>query len=139
MLDILVPEMQMLFRLALGEIAPFTSAFEYALERHKKYWSRREAQQSRRLFALGLAIAPMHSTPGCPSTSNHNTRRNRLSKTFVRRPESNDLGTYVLPARGEVQAGFSALPLDQTLTQQRRPLQPPVLNGLETLVSISQT
>lgn len=39
-LNIIVPEMQMLFRLAVGEVIPFHEAVEFALVRHKKYWSK---------------------------------------------------------------------------------------------------
>lgn len=58
-LNILVPEMQMLFRLALGEFAPFGTALEFALERHKKYWSKGNRKQDPDGYlALGpLAIA----------------------------------------------------------------------------------
>lgn len=58
-LNILVPEMQMLFRFALGEIVPFGEALEFALERHKKYWSASRRQKDPHGFlALGpLAIA----------------------------------------------------------------------------------
>jgi hypothetical protein len=58
-LNILVPEMQMLFRLALGDIAPFVAALEFALERHKKYWSKGDRKRDPDGFlAVGaLAIA----------------------------------------------------------------------------------
>jgi hypothetical protein len=67
-LNILVPEMQMLFRLALGEIAPFGSALEFALARHKKYWSKGNRKQDPDGFlALGpLAIASVAFDAGIP-------------------------------------------------------------------------
>jgi len=67
-LNILVPEMQMLFRLALGEIAPFGAALEFALERHKKYWSKGNRKRDPNGFlALGpLAIASLAVDAGMP-------------------------------------------------------------------------
>jgi hypothetical protein len=67
-LNILVPEMQMLFRLALGEIAPFGAALEFALERHKKYWSKSNRKQDPDGFlALGpLAISSVAFDAGMP-------------------------------------------------------------------------
>ncbi len=55
-LNILVPEMQMLFRLALGEIVPFDDALEFALTRHKKYWSKGKRKQDPDGF---LALGPL--------------------------------------------------------------------------------
>lgn len=67
-LNILVPEMQMLFRVALGEIAPFETALEFALERHKKYWSKGKRKQDPDGFlALGpLAISSVAFDAGIP-------------------------------------------------------------------------
>jgi hypothetical protein len=70
-LNILVPEMQMLFYLALREIAPFQTALEYAVERHKKYWgkaSRRKDPDG--LLALGpIALSSTAIQAGIPITT----------------------------------------------------------------------
>jgi hypothetical protein len=67
-LNILVPEMQMLFRLAIGEIEPFQEALYFALQRHKKYWSRASRKRNPDgFFALGpVAIAGMARDAGMP-------------------------------------------------------------------------
>lgn len=67
-LNILVPEMQCLFRLAIGEITPFNEALQFALERHKKYWSRASRKRDPYGYlALGpLAIASMAHNAGIP-------------------------------------------------------------------------
>jgi Immunity protein 49 len=70
-LNILLPEMQMLFRLALGEIAPFETALEFALERHKKYWSKASRKKDPDGFlGLGpLALASTAFKAGMPITT----------------------------------------------------------------------
>lgn len=67
-LNILVPEMQMLFRLAIGDIAPFNEALHFALERHKKYWSKAGRKRDPDGYlALGpLAITKMSRKAGMP-------------------------------------------------------------------------
>ncbi len=61
-LNILVPEMQMLFRLALGEFAPFGDALLFAIERHKKYWSKgKRKEDPDGYLALGPLGAPVNS------------------------------------------------------------------------------
>jgi len=67
-LNILVPEMQMLFRLAIGELAPFNEALLFALERHKKFWSKSSRKRDPDGFlALGpLAIASLAHDAGIP-------------------------------------------------------------------------
>jgi hypothetical protein len=67
-LNVLVPEMQMLFRFALGEIAPFGAALEFAIERHKKYWSKGNRKQDPDGYlALGpLAICRLAVDAGMP-------------------------------------------------------------------------
>jgi len=67
-LNILVPEMKMLFRLALGEIAPFTQALEFALERHNRHWGKGKRKQDPDGFlALGpLAISSLAFDAGMP-------------------------------------------------------------------------
>ncbi len=67
-LNILVPEMQCLFRLAIGEIEPFNEALDFALERHKKYWSKATRKRdSHGYLGLGpLAIAGMARNAGMP-------------------------------------------------------------------------
>lgn len=67
-LNILVPEMQMLFRLAIGETAPFNEALDFALERHKKYWSKAKRKRDPNGYlALGpLAITKMARKAGMP-------------------------------------------------------------------------
>lgn len=67
-LNILVPEMQMLFRLALGEIEPFGSALDFAIERHKKYWSKTNRKTDPDGYlALGpLALASQAVQAGMP-------------------------------------------------------------------------
>ncbi len=67
-LNILVPEMQMLFRLAIGEIVPFNEALQFALERHKKYWSKGNRKRDPDGYlALGpLAISSVALDAGMP-------------------------------------------------------------------------
>lgn len=67
-LNILVTEMQMLFRLGLGESAPFGTALAFALERHKKYWSKASRKKDPDGYlALGpLALARMAFSVGMP-------------------------------------------------------------------------
>lgn len=67
-LNIIVPELQMLFRLGVGEPAPFNEALDFALERHKKYWSKgKRKQDPDGYLALGpLAIASMAHDTGIP-------------------------------------------------------------------------
>ncbi|MCI5121295.1 MAG: hypothetical protein D3908_08940 [Candidatus Electrothrix sp. AUS4] len=67
-LNILMPEVQMLFRLAIGEIAPFNEALQFALERHKKYWSKGNRKRDPDGYlALGpLAIAGLAYEAGIP-------------------------------------------------------------------------
>jgi hypothetical protein len=67
-LDILVPEMQMLFHLGLAELAPFYESLEFALERHKKYWSKGNRKRDPDGYlALGpLAIASLAYDAGMP-------------------------------------------------------------------------
>jgi Immunity protein 49 len=67
-LNILVPEMQLLFRLAIGEIAPFNEALQFALERHKKYWGKGNRKRDPDGYlALGpLAIVAIAHNAGMP-------------------------------------------------------------------------
>jgi hypothetical protein len=67
-LNILVPEMQMIFRHAIGEIAPFEQAFEFALERHRRYWSKPERERDPDGFlAIGpIALAGLAVDAGVP-------------------------------------------------------------------------
>jgi hypothetical protein len=67
-LNILMPEMQMLFRLALGEIAPFGDALLFAVERHKKYWSKgKRKEDPDGYLALGpLALLSIALDTGMP-------------------------------------------------------------------------
>lgn len=67
-LNILVPEMQMLLRLAIGEIAPFNEALQFALERHKKYWSQgnRKRDPDGYLAPGPLALASLAHEAGMP-------------------------------------------------------------------------
>jgi Immunity protein 49 len=67
-LNILVPEMQLLFHLAIGEIAPFNDALQFALERQKKYWrSGNRKRDPDGYLALGpLAIVGMARKAGMP-------------------------------------------------------------------------
>ena len=67
-LNVLVPEMEILFRLALAEPGPFNEALQFALERHKKYWSKgKRKQELDGYLALGpLAIAGMAHDAGIP-------------------------------------------------------------------------
>lgn len=67
-LNILVPEMQMLFYLALREIESFQTALEYAIERHKKYWSKAGRKRDPDgLLALGpIALASAALDAGMP-------------------------------------------------------------------------
>jgi Immunity protein 49 len=70
-LNILVPEMQMLFRLALGETEPFQSALQFAVERHKKYWTKASRQNDPDgLLALGaIALASSAVNAGMSITT----------------------------------------------------------------------
>lgn len=67
-LNILVPEMELLFRYATGEIAPFNETLLFALERHKKYWNKGDRKRDPDGYlALGpLAIAGMARKAGIP-------------------------------------------------------------------------
>lgn len=67
-LNILVPEMQMLYYLAIGEIAGFDEAIVFALERHKKYWSKGNRKRDPEGYlALGpMAIATLAYDAGMP-------------------------------------------------------------------------
>lgn len=67
-LNILVPEMQMLFRLAIGEVAPFNEALLFALDRHKNYWNNHDrGRDPDGYLALGsLAIASLAYDSGRP-------------------------------------------------------------------------
>lgn len=67
-LNILVPEMQMLFHFALGDAAEFGASLEFAVERHKKYWSKSSRKQDPDGFlALGpLALASIAFNAGMP-------------------------------------------------------------------------
>ncbi|HEY6178926.1 MAG TPA: immunity 49 family protein [Kofleriaceae bacterium] len=67
-LNILVPEMQLVFQLAIGEVAPFNDALVFALERHKKYWSKPDrARDPDGFLALGaIAIAGLAHEAGMP-------------------------------------------------------------------------
>jgi Immunity protein 49 len=67
-LNIIVPEMQMLFRAAIGEVTPFNEALEFALERHNKYWGKASRKRDPNGYlALGpLAIARMARNAGMP-------------------------------------------------------------------------
>lgn len=65
-LNILVPEMSLLLHLATGNIAPFNEALQFALERHKKYWSKGARKRDPDGYlALGpLALASLASAAG---------------------------------------------------------------------------
>jgi Immunity protein 49 len=67
-LNILVPQMELLFRFVKGEIAPFNETLQFALERHKKYWSKASRKRDPDGFiALGpLAIAAKARKAGMP-------------------------------------------------------------------------
>ena len=67
-LNILVPQMELLFRFVKGEIAPFNETLQFALERHKKYWSKASRKRDPDGYiALGpLAIAAMARKAGMP-------------------------------------------------------------------------
>jgi hypothetical protein len=67
-LEILVPEMQLLYCLALGEVPRFAAALEHALARHAKYWTRGERKRDPDGFlALGpLALASLARDLGLP-------------------------------------------------------------------------
>lgn len=67
-LNILVPEMQMLYCYAIGEIVPFNEALLFALERHKKYWSKGDRKRDPDGYlALGpMAIATLARDAGMP-------------------------------------------------------------------------
>ena len=67
-LNILVPEMQMFFRLALAEVEPFQTALEFAVERHKKYWAKASRKNDPDgLLALGpIALASSAFKTGAP-------------------------------------------------------------------------
>ena len=59
-LNILVPEMEMLFHLGTGEPDAFQESLAYALERHRRYWSKAARRDPDGFLALGpLAIAAM--------------------------------------------------------------------------------
>jgi hypothetical protein len=64
-LNILVPAMELLFRVIEGKPAPFNEALHFALERHKKHWgSAKNKTDPEGLLALGpLAMASLaHDT-----------------------------------------------------------------------------
>jgi hypothetical protein len=65
-LNLMVPEMQLLFRLIAREAAPFNEALQFALERHKKYWSgAKQKRDPEGFLALGpLAFAAMAHDAG---------------------------------------------------------------------------
>ena len=67
-LNILVPEMQLVFQHAVGDVAPFEQAFEFALTRHQNYWSTPERFRDPDGFiALGpTALAVMGRAAGYP-------------------------------------------------------------------------
>jgi hypothetical protein len=67
-LNILVPEMQLLFYLGLHENTSFRTSFEFALQRHKKYWSKADRKRNPDGFlALGpMALAALASAAGMP-------------------------------------------------------------------------
>lgn len=55
-LNLLVPEIELMFRFVLNDAAAFDDALAFALERHKKYWSK----GGRKLDPLGwLALGPL--------------------------------------------------------------------------------
>jgi len=67
-LNILVPEMELLFRFATGDIPAVNETLAFALERHKKYWSKASRKRDPDGFiALGpVAIAAMARKAGIP-------------------------------------------------------------------------
>ena len=60
--------MSRLFYLALNESDQFQTAFEFALERHKKYWSKADRKRDPDGFlALGpMALASLAVSAGIP-------------------------------------------------------------------------
>lgn len=67
-LNVLVPEMELLLRLVIGDVAAFNAALHFALERHKKDWSRASRKRDPDGYvALGpLAIASIARRGGMP-------------------------------------------------------------------------
>jgi len=67
-LNILVPEMELLYRLATGDVASFNETLQFALDRHKKYWSKASRKRDPDGYiALGpLAIAGIARKAGIP-------------------------------------------------------------------------
>jgi hypothetical protein len=65
-LNIMVPEMELLFYFGTGDKAAFQESLQFALERHKKYWSRATRRRDPDGYlALGpLAIASMARQAG---------------------------------------------------------------------------
>ncbi len=65
-LNIIVPEMELLFHFATGDRAAFQESLQFALARHKKYWSRATRRRDPDGYlALGpLAIASMARQAG---------------------------------------------------------------------------
>jgi hypothetical protein len=55
-LNVTVPELELVFRFLLGEAAAFNEALSFALERHKKYWGKGDRKRD----TLGwLALGPL--------------------------------------------------------------------------------
>lgn len=67
-LNILVPDIQMLYYIGIGDIGPFNEALAFALERHKKYWSKGDRKlEPEGFLALGpMAIAGFAVEAGMP-------------------------------------------------------------------------
>lgn len=67
-LNIVVPEMELFFRFLNGEVAPFNETLLFALQRHKKYWSKGDRKKdSDGYLALGpLAICGLATPTGIP-------------------------------------------------------------------------
>jgi len=56
-LNVLVPEMELLHRLLDGAIAPFNETLGFAVERHRKYWTKGDRKRDPRGFlALGPSV-----------------------------------------------------------------------------------
>jgi hypothetical protein len=67
-LNIVVPEMELFYRFLLSEVARFNDALLFALERHKKFWSKGDRKKdSEGYLALGmLAICALAGRSGMP-------------------------------------------------------------------------
>ncbi len=67
-LNIMVPEMELFYRFLTGEVAPFNETLLFALQRHKKYWTKGDRKKdSDGYLALGpLAICVLASRTGIP-------------------------------------------------------------------------